>query len=481
MTDAPRLGGRIRALRRQQNMSQAALAAALGISPSYLNLIEANRRPLTAQLLIKLAQHFKVDLASFAPEEDQRLVGELMEVFGDPLFESHPVTNVDVRELASSSPAAARSILTLYRAYQGARESADTLAHRVSDRDELSGVGARLPSEEVTDFIQAHMNHFPELESAADALVGEAVRNREDLYRGLVRFLEEVHGIRVYQARADTDATVLRRYDPGARTLTLSELLAPRSRNFQLAHQIALLTHRRLLDQLVDDPHLTTEESRALGRVALANYFAGAVLMPYQQFLDACHDVRYDVQLLGHRFRTSFEQVCHRLTTLRRPGAEGVPFHLIRIDIAGNISKRFSASGIRFARFSGACPKWNVFAAFLTPGLIRLQISRMPDGAMYFCLARTLNKEGGGYHSQPAVHAIGMGCPVAYADKLVYSDGLDLSRLDTAVPVGVTCRVCERTECEQRAFPSMRQPLRVDENQRGISFYAPTKKESVPG
>jgi predicted transcriptional regulator len=221
---------------------------------------------------------------------------------------------------------------------------------------------------------------------------------------------------------------------------------------------------------------LTTPESRTVARVALANYFGGAVLMPYERFLQAAKSLRYDIELLGHRFRTSFEQVCHRLTTLQRPGSEGVPFHMIRIDVAGNISKRFSASGIRFARFSGACPRWNVFSALSTPGLIRVQLSRMPDGKSYFCLACSVRKDSGGYLAPHAVQAIGIGCPASMARELVYADGIDLENLEAAVPVGVTCRLCERMDCTQRAFPPLQHPLRVKEGVRGVSFYAPASE-----
>ena len=207
--------------------------------------------------------------------------------------------------------------------------------------------------------------------------------------------------------------------------------------------------------------------------MALASYFAAAVLMPYAPFLAAAREERYDIDVIGRRFRVGFEQVCHRLTTLRRPGAEGVPFHMIRIDVAGNISKRFSASGIHFARFSGACPRWNVFASFMTPGMIRIQLSRMPDGVAYFCIARTVHKDAGGYHAQQPVQAIGLGCQLTWARHLVYSDGVDIDNLDTATNVGVTCRTCDRTDCEQRAFPSLRHPLRIDEDVRGPSIYSP--------
>ena len=470
--ESARLGAKVRALRRRETLSQVQLAERLGISPSYLNLIESNRRPLPAALLIKLAQAFGVELASFGTDEDARLVSDLMEVFSDPLFESHGLVSTEVRELTATSPSAARAVLALYRAYQGARESADSLASQLSEGEDLTGVDrSRLPSEEVHDLMQRQMNYFRELEAGAEALWKEAKLQGDELYVGLVRHLEKAHGVEVRVTRWGADNNNLRRYDPASKLLTLSELLPTRSRKFQLAHQIGLLRMHSVLEKLSDDPRLTTPESKALARISLASYFAGAVLMPYAPFLQAARDERYDLDVMGRRFRVGFEQVCHRLTTLRRPGAEGIPFHMIRIDVAGNISKRFTASGIHFARFSGACPRWNVFAAFMTPGMIRIQHSRMPDGIAYFCLARTIHKDSGGYHAQQPVMAIGLGCQAQYAREMVYSDGVALEP-EMATPVGVTCRLCERDGCEQRALPSLRRPLHIDENVRGLSLYA---------
>ena len=265
----------------------------------------------------------------------------------------------------------------------------------------------------------------------------------------------------------------IRRFDPEKRILYLSEVLRRGSRNFHLAYQVGLETQHPALDRYAADPLLTSDAARALARVLLANYFASAVLMPYGPFLDAARQERYDIDLLGHRFRTSYEQVCHRLTTLRRPGAEGIPIHFVRVDIAGNISKRFSASGLRFARFSGACPRWNVFQAFLTPGMIRTQLSQMPDGTTYFWVARSVYKEGGGFHAPRTPLAIAIGCEVGHAKKMVYADGMNLDSREAVVPVGLTCRLCERTDCEQRAFPPIQHPLQVQENVRGVSFFAP--------
>ena len=466
---AARLGSKIRLIRRQEGLSQVQLAESLGISPSYLNLIEGNKRPLTAPLLIRLAQQFKLDLKALAPEEDQRLSDDLMEVFGDSLFEPFSLQALDVRELVQNSPDLARGVFELYRAYQHAQDSLGTLSAKLSDGQGFDPEATRLPSEEVSDFIQQAMNHFPELESAAESFWTSVALDADHPYPGLVSAFE-MRGIQVRIHRMSEGPGLLRRFDPDRRLLSLSELLPQRSRTFQLAHQLALLEHSELLDRLTNHSLLRTSASRALARVALANYFASAVLMPYERFLKAVKTERYDIDILGRRFQASFEQVCHRLTTLRRPGAEGVAFHFLRIDIAGNISKSFSASGIRFARFSGACPRWNVHAAFLTPGLIRTQISEMPDGRKYFCIARTMQKDTGGYRGQHAMQAIGLGCEMGHAKELVYADGVRLDQ--PPVPVGVTCRLCERTDCEQRAFPPLQQALKVEENIRRTSFYA---------
>jgi predicted transcriptional regulator len=447
----------------------------VGISPSYLNLIESNRRPLPAPLLIKLAQVFHVDLHSFGSDEDAQVVSDLLEAFSDPLFEPYGLAAAEMRELVTTTPSLARAVLALYRAYQAQRQSTESLASQIiAGQEGLSGIDrAQVPSEEVNDLLQKHNNHFPDLEQGAEELWTKARLEHGQLTAGLGRYLEKSQEVQVRLARRGEAKGVLRRFDPEKKVLTLSELLPTRSRAFQLAHQIALLTQTSALERVSSDPLLTSDESRALAKVALANYFAGAVLMPYAPFLQAAREERYDIDIVARRFGVGFEQVCHRLTALSRAGACGIPFHMIRIDIAGNISKRFSASGIRFARFSGACPKWNLFAAFMTPGLLRVQLSRMPDGTAYFCLARSIHKDAAGYHAPPIVHAIGLGCQVQYAREMVYSDGVDLENLDSATPVGVTCRICERVDCEQRAFPSLRHRLQVDENVRGVSLYAP--------
>ncbi|BDU73287.1 helix-turn-helix domain-containing protein [Mesoterricola silvestris] len=466
---APKLGAKVRALRRQEGLSQVQMAERLSISPSYLNLIEANKRPLTANLLILLAHAFKVDLKSFAPQEDQRVAEDLMEAFGDPLFDSLELPASEVRELAQTCPGLARAVFFLYQSYREGRRQMDTLSDQLSDGQGYASPATLLPSEAAGDFIQRSMNHFPALEAAAEALWSRAALDQDLLYTGLIEVFKG-YGVKVRVHRAGDAPGILRRYDPESRVLSLSELLPPRSRAFQMAHQWALLALRELLDDLIQDPLVADDTARAMARVALANYFAGAVLMPYGAFFRAARAGRYDIELLSRRFEASFEQVCHRLTTLRRPGEEGVPFHFLRIDIAGNISKSFSASGIRFARYSGCCPRWNIHASFLTPGLIRTQISEMPDGVKYFCIARTLQKDTGTYRGQHAMQALGLGCEIAHARELVYSDGLVLEQ--PPVPIGVTCRLCDRADCEQRAFPPLHQGIQVEERVRRSSFFA---------
>lgn len=470
------LGVKIRNLRKKQKMTQAGLAEKLGISASYLNLMEHERRPVSAEVLIKVAEIFGVELREFQQGGVQTLIGQLTEVFSDPVFENHEIGIQEVRELARAAPDVGRALISMYEGYQELREQMQTVSARL-DEVEASGVDSwRLPSEEVSDFLQRHGNYFPTLEIAAETLRKKAGLPSSDLFGALRGYMESTHGIEVRFVEANHAVKSVRRFDPEERVLFLSELLAPHTVNFQLAHQIGLLEHSPMLASLVDDRHLTTSDSRALMRVALANYFAGAVLMPYDAFLAAAKSVRYDLDMLGHRFRTSFEQVAHRLTTLRRPGNQGVNFHFMRVDIAGNISKRFSASGIQFARFSGTCPRWNLVVAFMTPGQIRTQMSVMPDGRHYFCVARTVNRGERGFHAPPALHAIVLGCKLDEARELVYSDGMDLERTEMAVPVGVTCRLCERMDCEQRAFPPLQRSLHIDENVRGLTFYASLKE-----
>ena len=475
------IGGKLRRMRQERRLTQAQMAAELEVSPSYLNLIESNRRPVTARVLLRLAEKFKVEIGSLVADDDERLASELMEALSDPIFEEQDVKASDVRDLVATLPSIGRVLMALYRSHvhtAGRSEMAGTAGDGAAEAGLVS-----LPSEEVTDLIQQRNNHFADLEKAADALWRENGLALHTLHHDLIRVLLQRYAVQVEIVPASRMPGLLRSYNPLTRRLELSEMLPLASRTFQLAHQIAYLGHRPLLEHLSAGGRLTSVESDALARSALANYFAAAVMMPYDRFIEAARQSRYDLDVLQSRFGVSFEQVCHRLTTLRRPGNDGVPFHLIRVDIAGNISKRFSASGIRIARFGAACPRWNVYDAFATPGMLRVQVSRMPDGQTFFCVARTVTVPGqsairGSLPQRTERRAIALGCAIRHARDIVYADGLHLDEEQIVTPIGVSCRTCPRQDCADRATPSLAQKLEIDEDRRGLSPYAPAAADA---
>jgi predicted transcriptional regulator len=328
-----------------------------------------------------------------------------------------------------------------------------------------------LPTEEASDFFHDRANHFASLEDAAETLAREARLGEGDRALALERALAERHAIAVGIVAPAAMGGALRRYDAKTRRLSLSEALARPSRVFQLAYQLGYLEARDVFDRLIAEAKLETQEAATLCRVGLANYVAGALLMPYAAFHAAAAAERHDIEALCHRFDVSFEQACHRLTTLQRPGLKGVPFFLVRVDIAGNIAKRLSAAGFHFSRFGGSCPRLVVHDCFTTPGRIRPQIARLPDGKTFFVVARTLDKDSGAFKEPRSQHAIAIGCDIAHARALVYADGHDLASLDGITEIGVGCRLCERAHCRQRAFPPLQHRLVVDEQVKGVSAY----------
>ncbi len=465
------VGGSVRRLRRRKGVSQAKLAQQLDISPSYLNLIESGKRNITVPLLFKLSQSLDVGLEELAAGDDGQVAADLIEVFSDDLFKDHDLTTSDVRDLVGASPSTGRAVIALYDAYRRSRHDLASVVD--GDYDGVDSQGAlpvtHQPTEQVSDFIQAERNHFPTLEDAAERVAADIGVGSTERIQGFVAFLSNAFGVRVTAPPADQE--VARRFDSTAQVLEVSESLPTASRRFQMAHQIGLLAAKSEIDAIVDRADLSGQEARSLARIALANYFAASLIMPYTPFLEDAVRLRYDIDLLGARYGCSFEQVCHRFTTLRRESATGVPFHMLRTDIAGNISKRLSLSGIHIPRHGAACPRWNIYSAFLRPGAINTQLSKMPDGRVYFCIARAYEKSVGGYHAQHTYYSIGLGCEVSHARDLVYADGIELDDLRRSVPIGASCRICERLDCRQRAFPPVSRRLRIDENRRGHSAY----------
>jgi predicted transcriptional regulator len=267
------------------------------------------------------------------------------------------------------------------------------------------------------------------------------------------------------------DTSVTRHYDPEAKILTLSRRSAEQTRTFQLLLQVALLTQDKLLEATLDLARFHSPEARAIAKVGLANYFAGAALMPYERFLTAAQETRHDLERLADRFGASLEQVAHRLSTLQRPGAKGIPFFFVRVDPAGTITKRHSATTLQFARYGGACPLWNVHRAFETPGRFLRQLAETPDGVRYFCLARDVTKSGGAFDAPTRRYAIGLGCEVRHAPALVYADHMDVDTPEAFEPIGISCRICERRDCHQRAVPPLERRLKVDPDHRGVLPY----------
>lgn len=466
------MGVKLRKLRSERGMSQIALAHALGISPSYLNQVEQNQRPLTVNLLLKLNRALGVDIQQFSEDEEARLISALREALADA---PEPVSLPELQEIASQMPALGRAVVTLYRRNLDAAAQIEAMALRMGDdrTDAAPVVPATRATafEAVRDFFFAHQNHFETLDRAAEALTEQAGLEGAALAPWLVQRLFEQHRVRIVVS--DGVAEGKRLFDPRSRTLRLSRALDGGQQAFQMATQLALLEAGTLIEGLTRAAPFAGEISTVrLARIGLANYFAGALLLPYRSFLRAAETLRYDIDLIGQRFAVGFETVCHRLSTLQRPTQPGVPFFFVRVDRAGNISKRQSATHFHFSRAGGNCPLWNVYEAFAQPGRVLPQLARMPDGRTYLWIARTVTSgPTRGYGSPGKMFSIGLGCDVRYAPRLVYAKGLDLADPETATPIGMGCKVCERTECPQRAFPYVGRTLDVNENVSGFTPY----------
>ncbi|WP_374199597.1 short-chain fatty acyl-CoA regulator family protein [Glycomyces sp. YM15] len=457
-----KVGLRLRRFREEQGLTQASLATALGISTSYVNQMESNQRPITGPVLLRLAEVFDVDVQRFSAAESDRLDAQLRDALADTAH-AEQVSPGQTRELAEGMPELARYVVDLHRRYRHAVERNTAMSA------ELDAGAAPTAYEEVRDLFYAKRNYVPELDEAAERIAAEL--DPADLDVELTRLLADRHGTVVAALGADEQAGAKRRFDPDGRVLRVSPLLTSGQRAFQLATHLALVEHADLIDGLVAAADLSGPEARGLARIGLANYFAGALILPYGVFRSAAEELRYDLDLLQRRFRVGFETVAHRLSTLQRPGARGVPFFFVRVDRAGNISKRQSATDFHFSRVGGSCPLWNVYEAFAHPGEIRTQLAQMPDGRAYLWVARTVTRRYGGFGTPAKTFAIGLGCDLHHAHRLVYADGLDLASPAALTPIGPGCKVCDRSGCPQRAFPAIGRPLDVTDHRSGFTPY----------
>ncbi|MDJ0626664.1 MAG: short-chain fatty acyl-CoA regulator family protein [Rhodobacter sp.] len=455
-------GAKLRELRLRLELTQKAFAEKLGVSLPYLNQMENNHRPVSAGVVLALAQEFGFDVTELSTGDSERLVIDMREALADPVFADAAPPLPDLRLAASNAPALARAFLALHQAYRQSHERLASLDEALGRED--SSIRPS-PWEEVRDFFHYCDNYIDAVDRAAEHFVSNGT-TKDDVQAIAISYLDKCGISVVFEETGST-----RSFDADAGVLTLSSRNSAATQRFQLLHQVALVAQNDLLEATLDLARFQTDEARAIAKIGLANYFAGAALLPYQGFSQAAMDTRHDLERLADLFGASIEQVAHRLSTLQRTGAKGVPFFFVRVDQAGTITKRHSATRLQFARFGGACPLWNVHQAFETPGRFLRQLAETPDGVRYLCLARDVSKPGGSFAAPVRRYAIGLGCEVRHADQLVYADDLDVGNHTAFEPIGISCRICERTDCHQRSVPPLERPLSVDHNRRGVLPY----------
>ena len=472
------VGPRVRRLREQHGLSQTALAERLALSLSYISQIEGNQRPVTAAVLLKLAEAFGGDVSQFADDTDKRLLGELDCALQDRTLRNAPVPAPQLARMIEQAPELVDAFLLLYQRHQRMQEDYAQTVDRFYGElgDESRAVlTAPLPHEEVRDQFNRRNNYIDALDRLAETLAYECALVPGARVAALKELVVKECGIEVLisddaRGRAG-DESALRRYEPTRRRLWVSAQLSDAQQAFQIVTQYALVAHRDAIEDEVREGGYSDPATQGLARQGFAHYFAGATLLPYQQALAVSRESRYDIERLQRHFHVGFETVCHRLSTLQRPGLRGVPFYFVRIDQAGNISKRQSATAFHFARHGGACPLWQVHEAFSQPGRILTQVAEMPDGARFFGIARTIERGGGGYEARRKLFAIGLGCELSHARELVYADGLDLAAPRGVVPIGPGCRVCPRQDCVQRAFPPAGRKMIADSDSESLVSY----------
>lgn len=461
------LGARLKRLRRDLGLTQTAMAADLDVSPSYLNHIERNQRPVSAQLLLRLADTYDVDLRALnqggAADE-----ARLTEILTDPLFKGLSAPRHELVQVLEEAPGVADALLRLYQAFDDGRTRARAAAETGESLIETS------PAEWVREYIQSRGNHFPELdqmgEALSDALSAEAPAHADGFEPAARHRLAAKHDLGVRTLPAEVMVEWTRRYDLHRRRLLLSETLGPSSRAFAIAYQLALAEQGPALNALAEAAGAPDGPTQSLLKVALTNTLAASTLMPYAAFQRAAEAAGYDLARLQARFGVSYEQAAHRLTTLSRPTARGVPFFLMRVDQAGNISKRYAAGAFPFSRFGGACPRWRLHSAFRTPGRIVTQIIETPDGGRWFTFARTVERQGHDGYGERHDLAVGLGCELRHADRLAYAHGIDLQNPEVT-PIGPACRLCHRHPCAERAAAPIDRPLAVDDWSKSVSPY----------
>lgn len=456
------MGPRLKRLRRELGLTQAQVAGDLDISASYVALLERNQRPLTADLLLRLARTYRMDLSDIAGDGGPDYAARLAAALKDPMFADIDLPALEISDVATSFPGISEAFLRLHTAWA---ERQLELADRGAELAE--GMEPADPVAEVQRFLAARHNCFPALDEAAEAIAGHVAAAGS-----LTAYINTRHNLRVRRLPSEVLAGSIRRYDRHRSEILLDDALDTASQNFQLALQLAYIELRKIIDAALKDGNFANDEIRLYARRALANYAAAAIVMPYEAFAKAAEARSYDIEALGRAFGTSFEQVAHRLTTLQKPGKESVPFFFIRVDRAGNVSKRLDGASFPFARHGGACPLWTLHHVFSTPRQIVTQWLELPDGKRFLSIARTVTAGGGSFDAPRVERAVALGCSAEHASRVIYARLQPELTPDKATLIGVTCRLCQRIECPARSAPPIGRQMLPDDYHRGAVPYA---------
>tara|TARA_B100001245_G_scaffold97275_1_gene70628 strand:+ start:838 stop:2262 length:1425 start_codon:yes stop_codon:yes gene_type:complete len=465
-----KIGPKIKAFRRQMGMQANKLAEELGISPSYLNLIEKGKRKIDGDLLINVCEKLRIELSDLTSKTDLNLEHNISELLSDDLFEDLDILGPEVKDLVSTNPKIAKALIKLGDNFKQKDHEIVNKVENISGKI-IDSRKAAFPGEVISDFLQENKNFFPKLENFANIIFEKVKQNNRTRYIALCNFLKDEYGITVKDVIPEEGKPFSKIYKAKEKELFLSDYLSIETKKLHAAAQISLEGASKEIDEYLSTFNFPSDEAKKLTRVALLNYCGAAILMPYKLFHKECKELKYDLELLQNTFATSFEQVAHRVTCLQDPKLPGIPFHFLRVDVAGNISKRFSLSGIEIPRYGGACPRWNVYSAFSRPGVIQAAVSKMTNGEKYVCIAKTVEKGIGRYGQKKSILSIGLGCEAKFAKDFVYTENLDLNDKKSELPIGVSCRTCDRLDCSQRAFPPLHKKFDVDINSRGVSVY----------
>ncbi|WPP03031.1 helix-turn-helix domain-containing protein [Methylocella tundrae] len=465
-------GDMIRVLREARGWTQLELAKRMGVSSSYLSQIEANQRSLSGTIVVELARVLRVSVAVFSDDDSDRLVATLRELLGDPVIANADVTLRELKAVSLHAPRVARALVDLHALYKRLEEKYRNLDEALQAAGGSAGTAVQQSSfDEVRDFFHFIGNYVDGLDHAAEDLAAKWGGRPEKVETQLPHHIESRYGISVIREAPPAGSYFVSRLEPERKRLVLNDALPLSTQCFALARHLAFLAHSDKIDALTAGAAFRGPDAAEVCAAALANYFAGALLMPYGPFQEEARRVRHDVERLATSFNVSMEQVCHRLSTLQRPGHEGVPIYFLRVDRAGNITKRHSATRFQFARYGGACPIWNIHEAFEAADRFLVQAAEMPDGVRYLSIARAISKGEARFDALRLHYAIGFGCELAYASDFVYSDAIDLRNPSPLVKIGVSCRLCDRADCHQRAMPPIDRRISVDPNRRGIIPY----------